>query len=86
MTQYVVCPFLHVAFHDCRAVVVSLVTKTVPYNAAVKCNNINRCDNEVPSSLSTTLQNSQGKEAQLLTNRVTPPIYVILDFCKSDFM
>jgi len=67
-------------------VVVSLVTKTIPYNAAVKCSNINRCDSEVPSSLSTTLQNSQGKEAQLHTNTVTPLIYVILDFHKFDFM
>jgi len=40
----------------------------------------------VPNSLSTTLQNSQGKEAQPHTNAVTPPIYVILDFCKFDFM
>jgi len=85
MTWYVVCPFLHVAFHDCRAVAVSLVTKIIPYNAAVK-RNINRCDSEVPSSLSTTLQNSQGKEAQPHTTSVTPQIYIILDFHKFDFM
>jgi hypothetical protein len=86
MTQYVVRPFLHVAFHDCRAVVISLVTKTIPHNAAVKRNNINRCDSEVPSGLFTTLKNSQGKKAQSHTNTVTPLIYVILDFHKFYFM
>jgi hypothetical protein len=73
----VVCPFIHVAFHGCKAVVVSLVTKIIPCVVYT----IQQLHSVIPKGvtvrcqvvyLSITLQNSQGKEAKSHTDTVTP--------------